>query len=100
MADKNPSYKDEAEMLTWLKSQPELYARLKQIRALQSSNPDLDRAELELLELTRSIGASSFKEILQQKSGAAATRASQELPLRKHGKKTDLLLPFRSHRSQ
>lgn len=74
-------------MLTWLKSQPELYERLKRIRSLQSSDPDLERAELELLELTRAIGASSFKEILQQKSDAAATRAAQELPIRKHGKK-------------
>lgn len=46
-------------MLDWLKSQPDLYERLKQIRSLQSSDPDLDRAELELLELTQAIGASS-----------------------------------------
>lgn len=87
MADKNPPNKDEKEMLAWLKSQPGMYERLEQIRSLQDSDPDLDRAELELLELVQSLGASSFQQILQRKSDAAAERSSEEPHLRKHGKK-------------
>lgn len=100
MADQDPTNKDEQALFNWLKSQPELYERLKQIRSLQSSDPDLDRAELELLELTRAIGASSFKEILQHKSDAAAARSVEELPVRKQSKKTELLLLVRADRSQ
>lgn len=83
MADK----KRDEEMLAWLNSHPELYERLDEIRSLQSSDPDLDRAELELLELTRAIGASSFKEILQQKCDAASEEALEEPSIRKQGKK-------------
>ena len=83
MADK----KRDKNMLAWLNKHPDVYERLEQIRSLQSSDPDLDRAELELLELTRSIGASSFKEILQQKCDVASEEALEEPAMRKQGKK-------------
>lgn len=67
MALKPSLNEQDQEMLEWLKDQPGMYEKLKEIRALQVSDPDLNRAELELLELVQSIGASSFGEILQRK---------------------------------
>jgi len=74
-------------MLAWLKSHPDMYKRLEQIRSLERSDPDLNRAELDLLELTQSVGASSFQRILQQKCDAASEEALKEPAMRKHGKK-------------
>lgn len=51
-----------------------MYEQLKRIRELESSDPEIDRAELELFELVKSIGASSFQQILQQKSDTVEQR--------------------------
>lgn len=53
-------------MLDWLKGQPEVYEKLEQMQELEADDPELEKAELDLLELLRSIGAASFGRILQR----------------------------------
>lgn len=74
-------------MLKWLKSQPDMYERLEQIRELEEKDHGLDHVELELLELVQSIGATSFRRIVQQKSDEAAQQKLEESNSRRHGKK-------------
>ena len=37
---------EESKLLDWLKARPEMYEQLKRIRELESSDPEIDRAEL------------------------------------------------------
>jgi hypothetical protein len=77
----------DTEMLNWLKSHPDVYEKLKQMRDLEAGDPHLDKAELELLELVKAMGASSFQRILQQKSETAEQLAKDKATRRTHGKK-------------
>ena len=78
---------EDNKLLDWLKARPEMYEQLKRIRELESSDPQIDRAELELFELVKSIGASSFQQILQQKSDTAEQRQREHSKVRVHSKK-------------
>ena len=84
------SSKDDSKLLDWLKAHPEMYEQLERIRELESSDPQIDRAELELFELVKAIGASSFQQILQQKSDAAERRERENSKLRTHSKKNSV----------
>ena len=75
------------EILEWLKGRPELLKRLEQMRELEGSDPDLDMAELELLELGKGMCGSSLRAILQQKSEAAEVEVRRQTGARKQGKK-------------
>ena len=79
-------------LLNWLKSRPELYEQLERIQELELGDPELDKAELELYELVKAIGASSFQQILQLKSDAAEQRQRASSKSRTQGKKTPLHL--------
>ena len=80
------------ELLDWLKSRPEMYEQLERIQELESGDPELDKAELELFELIKAIGASSFQQILQQKSDAAEQRQRKCSKSRTQSKKNSATL--------
>ena len=67
-----------------------MYEHLKRIRELESSDPQIDRAELELFELVKSIGASSFQHILQQKNDVAEQEEREHSKVRVHSKKNSV----------
>lgn len=75
------------DLLNWLNQNPQLKEKLQRIHQLEQSDPDIDFAELDLLETTRSIGQLSFKRILQDKSDALTKDAVAEKDTRKQGKK-------------
>lgn len=79
--------KDMEGTLEWLKNRPELLKRLEQMRELEGSDPDLDMAELELLELGKGMCGSSLKRILEEKAAAAEEDVLREGRARKQGKK-------------
>ena len=78
---------EESKLLDWLKARPEMYEQLKRIRELEFSDPQIDRAELELFELVKSIGASSFQHILQQKSDVTEQEERERSKVRVPSKK-------------
>ena len=84
------SITEESKLLDWLKARPAMYEQLKRIRELESSDPQIDRAELELFELVKSIGASSFQHILQQKSDVAEQEEREHSKVRVHSKKSSV----------
>lgn len=81
------SKSSDKELLNWLNQNPQLKEKLQHIQRLEQSDPDIDFAELDLLETTRSIGQLSFKRILQDKSDALAKDAQSRPNTRKQGKK-------------
>ena len=83
---------EDLKLLNWLKSRPELYEQLERIQGLELEDPELDKAELELYELVKSIGASSFQQILQQKSDVAEQRQRAISKSRTQGKKNSATL--------
>lgn len=74
-------------MLDWLKSHPEVLEQLERMRELEEEDPELDTAELDLLELSRAISASSFERILQRKCDLASGEQLEQSGVRVHGKK-------------
>ena len=84
------SVTEESKLLDWLKARPEMYEQLKRIRELESSDPQIDRAELELFELVKSIGASSLQHILQHKSDVAEQEERKHSKIRVHSKKNSV----------
>ena len=81
----------DSKLLDWLKARPGMYEQLERIRELESSDPEFDRAELELFELVKAIGASSFQQILQQKSDVAEQRERERSKVRTHSKKNSII---------
>lgn len=79
--------KHDSELLEWLKTQPEVLGKLEQMRLLERDDPDLERAEFELLELVKSMGAASMQRILQNKSDRASEESRKQSGGRIHGKK-------------
>lgn len=82
-----PKNKLNPALAQWLASHPELCEKLNKIRELEADAPGLDKAELELLELTKAMGATSFARILQSKSDAISGQKRQDPNMRIHGKK-------------
>lgn len=81
------SSKRDSEMLEWLKDHPEIYIQLEHFRQLTQDDPDLEKAELELLEISKSIGAQGLREILQSKSDQASAEKKQDPGIRIGSKK-------------
>jgi len=68
-----------------------MYEQLKRIRELESSDPQIDRAELELFEWVKSIGASSLQRTLQHKSDEAEQEKREHSKIRVHSKKNSVI---------
>jgi hypothetical protein len=83
------SKKSPEELMSWLRDQPELLSKLDQMRRMEedSEDTDFDRIELEMLELVKSMGASSLGRCVQSKEGKAFDCAKSEGGGRIHGKK-------------
>ena len=77
------------ELLTWLDSQPELLAKLNRLQQMEADGSDtnIDRIELEILELVKSIGASSFGRCVDGKEAGAVEQAKAQVDCRVHSKK-------------
>lgn len=83
------SKKSSEELMSWLREQPELLSKLDQMRRMEedSEDTDFDRIELEMLELVKSMGASSLGRCVQGKEAKAFDCARSEGGGRIHGKK-------------
>ena len=75
--------------MSWLRGNPELLEKLNRMRRLEAdgSAVDIDRLELEMLELVKSMGASSFGRCLQSKENKAFESAKAQGGGRIHSKK-------------
>lgn len=76
-------------LLRWVSTKPELLERLERMRQIEhdEEDGDIERIELEMLELVRSIGAESFGRCVQNKEAKALERAKAQGGGRLHGKK-------------
>ena len=77
------------ELLAWLGSQPELLEKLNRLQEMEADGLDtnIDRIELDILELVKSIGASSFGRCIDGKEAGAVERAEAQTDCRVHSKK-------------
>ena len=80
---------DHSDLLNWLSEQPELLEKLRRMRAIEQDegNGDIERIELEMLELVKSIGAQSFSRCVQAKESKAFEEEKAKAGGRIHGKK-------------
>lgn len=83
--------KPSEELLVWLREQPELLSKLDQMRRMEADaeDVDFDRIELEMLELVKSMGASSLGRCVQGKEAKAFESAKSKGAGRIHSKKTE-----------
>lgn len=73
----------------WLREHPELLEKLERMREMEAdgSETDFDRIELEMLELVKSMGASSLGRCVQSKEAKAVEAVKAQKAGRIHGKK-------------
>ena len=83
------NYTDHSDILNWLGDKPELLEKLRRLREIEQDeeNGDIERIELELLELMKSIGAQSFGRCVQAKENKAFEDERSKGGGRIHGKK-------------
>lgn len=77
------------EVMAWLREQPELLEKLDLMRRMEEdgSETDFDRIELEMLELVKSMGASSLGRCVEAKQSKAEEAAKAGGACRIHSKK-------------
>jgi hypothetical protein len=77
------------ELLTWLDSQPDLLEKLNRLQQMEADGLDtnIDRIELDILELVKSIGASSLGRCVDGKEAGAVEQAKAQSDCRVHSKK-------------
>ena len=80
---------DHSDLMNWLGDQPELLDKLHRMREIEQDegNGDIERIELEILELVKSIGARSFGRCVQAKESKAFEEEKAQAGGRIHGKK-------------
>lgn len=80
---------ENSDLLNWLGEKPELLEKLGRMREIEQDegNGDIERIELEMLELVKSIGAQSFGRCVQAKESKALEAEKARAGGRIHGKK-------------
>lgn len=76
-------------VMAWLREQPELLEKLDLMRQMEEdgSETDFDRIELEMLELVKSMGASSLGRCVEAKHSKAEEASRAGGACRIHSKK-------------
>lgn len=76
-------------VMAWLREQPELLEKLEQMRQMEEdgTDTDFDRIELEMLELVKSMGASSLGRCVEGKQSKAEETSKAGGACRIHSKK-------------
>lgn len=77
------------ELMEWIGKQPELLEKLRRMRAIEEDEGrvDIDRIELEMVELVKGIGAASYQRCLQGKESMAVEQEKSKGGARHGGKK-------------
>jgi hypothetical protein len=93
---------DHSDLINWLSEHPELLEKLHRMREIEhdEGNGDIERIELEILELVKSIGAQSFGRCVQAKESKAFEEEKAKAGGRIHGKKTDIFQLAGNHPDQ
>jgi hypothetical protein len=76
-------------VLSWLREHPELLEKLDLMRQMEEDglDSDFDRIELEMLELVKSMGASSLGRCVEAKQSKAQEASKRGGACRAHSKK-------------
>ena len=80
---------DKDELLKWIGKQPELLGKLAHLRAIEEDDKrvDIDRIELEMVELVQGIGNGSLQRCIQGKESRALDQERSKGGGRLGGKK-------------
>ena len=80
---------ENSDLLNWLGEKPELLEKLGRMREIEQDegNGDIERIELEMLELVKSIGGQSFGGCVQAKESKALEEEKTRAGGRIQGKK-------------